>query len=106
MSFNLFVYGSLKNPLLFQTVTGIVCPYKQEAVLQDYGVCATYLGYPVISRMNGHNVTGELIVGVPDEALNELDEYEGVNSEGRYCRLLVIVESGGEQLQAFAYVGK
>jgi gamma-glutamylcyclotransferase (GGCT)/AIG2-like uncharacterized protein YtfP len=105
MSFNLFVYGSLKDPLMFNKVTGFYCLRKEKAILNEFEFSLPYKGYPVIRPKKGEAVIGEIVYDIPDEALEKLDTYEGGEDESAYRRETVTIQVNGEAVECYVYVG-
>lgn len=100
--FNLFIYGSLRNPRVFEEVAGIPCPDKIPAVLEGYAPGPAVEGYPAVVPVPGRRVAGEVILALPQEILPRLDEYEG---EGNlYRRVSVQVNTGYGGMPAYVYI--
>ncbi len=103
MSHTLFVYGSLKDPEVFENVTGEKPCSRRKARLKGYAHVEPVFGYPVIRPDTKGVVAGELIFDVSEEAFSKLDEYE---DQGKlYQRTEVVVEAGKEKIPAYVYVG-
>ena len=110
--FNLFVYGTLRDPWVFRAVVGlrlVMHPQEpgdesvlaREAVLAGYKKISpdhTYL-YAVPSRHG--RIVGYLIGPLPGESLRTLRKYEGENYSRR--RVTVTTATGSEQ--ALVFVG-
>lgn len=107
----LFVYGTLKrgfpNYGLMEDLIG-----EDDAVFvgtfyteQPYPLVCGPHGIPYLINLprKGHRVKGE-VYAVSDGAVARLDEFEGV-SGGYYERVAVVVEEGGEKVEAEAYFG-
>lgn len=97
---NLFVYGSLKDPSIFQAVTGIHPPSQQEALLHGFSYTHPIDGYPVIQPDPDGIVEGIIIKDIPSHKLNALDHYEG----DAYQRQKVNVQLEDGDIEAFTYI--
>lgn len=103
MEKNLFVYGTLLVPEIWQAVTGEGHGRWLDASLPGYLVRRVRgADFPAISpsAAPGDAVPGRVALGVSAEALARLDAYE----DAFYERREVAVETGGGLLAAEAYV--
>jgi|GEM_PF-7134776 gamma-glutamylcyclotransferase (GGCT)/AIG2-like uncharacterized protein YtfP len=103
MRHHLFVYGSLKDPSIFESITGDVPHPKKNARLPGYAHAEPCFGYPVIRPQKNGIVTGEIIYNVSEEAFKKLDEYEEIGT--LYQRTQVSVQTEGKTITAFVYTG-
>lgn len=103
MSYALFIYGSLRNPDVFERVTNEKCPPREPATLEGYALGKPIDGYPALYPDQDSVVEGELLRNVSSQALQCLDEYEEVGVE--YERRQVSVSSSQGPIEAFVYVG-
>jgi gamma-glutamylcyclotransferase (GGCT)/AIG2-like uncharacterized protein YtfP len=90
-----FVYGSLKNPMLRQIIVGRE-PIVKEDLLSDFiQVSHSLLPYPTVTKSKGfvRGVTFE----VSDDELRKLDRYETKH----YKKIEVILKS---KVKALCYV--
>lgn len=97
----IFVYGTLKNPRLFQTVTGMRYPEFQLGTAR--GIMYQYEGYPVSFKSEEGTIHG-FVLEVPYEIIQILDAFE---EEGRLFireETTVTLETGKE-ITAFIYWG-
>jgi hypothetical protein len=97
---NLFTYGSLMFPEVWQRVTGLSAP-GEEAVLQGH-VARRIRGqsYPALVQEAGAETSGVLYRGVSGEAVARLDAFEG----SFYERVEVgVVLGDGTRCCAWAY---
>ena len=108
---NLFVYGSLRDPSIFQSVCGLSFtkkPSKKEpAVL--HGELALLAIHRRISPDNVYfyavpdknaKIEGFVIYNIPKDAMAEIDKYEGK----LYDRETVKVNTAGGLIEAQAYL--
>jgi gamma-glutamylcyclotransferase (GGCT)/AIG2-like uncharacterized protein YtfP len=96
----IFVYGTLKNPKLFQAITGMQFPDVEEA--WAYGKMYFYEGYPVAFPDEEKKIWG-YIMDIPYEILQTLDAYE---EEGRlFIRKTISVYTETEEVEAEIYWG-
>ncbi len=112
-TFNLFVYGTLVSPAVFQTVLGkrLVTHADQADGKTIFHAVRAYLnGYKKISPDNtymyavadkGHRMSGYLICDLPVSCLPALKHYEGRN----YSRKTVNVETKFGREKAMVFVG-
>lgn len=100
--YNLFVYGSLKDPDLFFDITDEVCQEKDHAVLIDFGYTDPVFGYPAIESRKGSRIEGEIIYNVSERALAELDRYE--DEGGLYQRITTRVIVEKHEIEAEVYI--
>ncbi len=108
---NLFIYGSLWEPSIFQSVCGLSFTCKGSAV-DDKTLFAEPAFLPRYKRISPDNVyyyaipspssriEGLLIHDVPDSAMKQIDKYEGK----RYQRETVSVNTAAGTAQAQAYL--
>ncbi len=111
--FHLFVYGSLREPSIFESVCGLSFTLKPSQAREAHVLFAELAilnGYRRVSPDNVYfyaipeasaKVEGFLIYDVPAEALREIDRYEGK----LYERDSVPVNTANGQVQAYAYLG-
>ncbi len=97
---NLFVYGSLKEPSIFQAVTGINPPSQHKAILHGFSYTQPIDGYPVIQSDPNGIVEGIIIKDIPSHKLNALNHYEG----DAYQRQKVKIQLEDEDIEAFTYI--
>ena len=112
-SFNLFVYGTLVSPAIFQAVLGKRLVTNQALADNEHVFYArrAYLnGYKKISPDNtymyavpdrGHRISGYVICDLPGSCLAALMNYEGRN----YSRRRLNVQTSHGQVKAMAFVG-
>ena len=101
-SFNLFVYGSLRDLHVFTEVTGLPCQDKIPAVLEGYALGHAVGGYPAAFPNPDSHMEGDVIPGLPREILVRLDAYEG---EGDlYRRICVQVKTAQDEMPAYVYI--
>jgi gamma-glutamylcyclotransferase (GGCT)/AIG2-like uncharacterized protein YtfP len=109
--FNLFIYGSLRDQRIFQSVCGLSFTKKENRVDENTLLADSALlpGYRKVSPDNVYfyaitskssNIEGFVIYDVPDSAMAEIDRYEGK----RYERETVDVNTAGGTVQAQAYL--
>jgi len=100
MSHNVFAYGTLMLPRIFEALTGNVLN-PQAATLNGY---SRYMFkkrcYPGIIRDNAGCVEGVLYEGIDDRTLSILDWFEDVI----YERQLLTVQTNEKKSSAFVYV--
>jgi hypothetical protein len=108
---NLFIYGSLRDSRIFQSVSGRSFSVKPSRV-GDKTLFAELAFLPHYRRVSPDNVywyavpappariEGLVIHGVPPEAMTEIDRYEGQ----RYQRETVQVHTGHGVVDAQAYL--
>jgi len=103
---NIFLYGSLMFPAVYEGVTG-VSPTMDDAALDGYRRYAVQnpqgSSYPGIIAQAGCSVSGKLVRNVSKDEVAALDAFEGLD-RGLYSRERVIVRSGDTALTAFTYV--
>jgi gamma-glutamylcyclotransferase (GGCT)/AIG2-like uncharacterized protein YtfP len=108
---NLFIYGSLRDPYIFRSVSGfgftLKPSHKDPRVL--YGELALLTGYRRVSPDNVYfyavedpssRIEGIVIYDVPASAMAEIDKYEGK----LYERQSVSVNTAGGMVEATAYL--
>ena len=98
--FNVFTYGSLMLPFIFQRVAGR-CPQSVEAILDDWKrVCVEKESFPAAVAANGDRVHGILWLNLSGHEIAHLDQFEGEC----YQRVTVCVrDSSGEKHTAEVY---
>jgi len=108
---NLFIYGSLRDRRIFQSVSGLSFTRK-TAKVSDHTLFAEPALLPHYRRVSPDNVyfyavpapssriDGFVIYDVPAGAMTEIDSYEGK----RYDRETVKVNTAGGLVQAQAYL--
>lgn len=110
--FNLFVYGSLREPFILESVCGLSFTLKPSQAHEAHVLFAE------LAILNGHRrvspdnvyfyaipepsakIEGFVIYNLPPEALREIDRYEGK----LYERESVLVNTANGQVKAFAYM--
>lgn len=109
---HLFVYGSLREPSIFESVCGFSFTLKPSRVQSGrilFAELAILNGYRKVSPDNVYfyavpepsaKIEGFVIYNLPDEALREIDRYEGK----LYERETVTVNTASGPVQAFAYL--
>jgi len=109
---NLFVYGSLREPSIFESVCGLSFTLKPSQVQPEktlFAELAILNGYRRISPDNVYfyavpepsaKIEGFIIYNLPHEALQEIDRYEGK----LYDLETVTVNTADGPVQAFAYL--
>ena len=110
-NFNLFIYGSLREPSIFKSVCGLsfnINPHKtNEETL--FGEPAFLSGYKRVSPDNVYfyaikepasKIEGFIIYNVPLYAIREIEKYEGK----RYDRESVKVSTAKGFVKAQAYL--
>ncbi|MCG3181313.1 MAG: hypothetical protein BIFFINMI_03693 [Phycisphaerae bacterium] len=116
---NLFVYGTLKSPATFRSVTGLTFeapafgyvkaapsasqapPLKAlEAILANYDLVSPDQMYYYALEHAGRRVHGFLVLDVPPDAMAELAHYEGDGYEAR--TVTVMTEQGPMPATVFA----
>ncbi|WP_230742758.1 gamma-glutamylcyclotransferase family protein [Methanooceanicella nereidis] len=104
-SYNLFSYGTLMEEACVKEVIGRVPEMKPALVEGFHRFFDTDIGYYSARMETGVSIEGVLLMGLSDNEINSLDEYEGVRY-GIYERAGVkarIVENG-MVVDAFIYV--
>ncbi len=108
---NLFIYGSLRDQRIFQSVSGLSFTRKENRVNDEtlFADAALLSGYRRVSPDNVYfyaiaapssNIEGLVIYDVPDWAMAEIGRYEGK----RYERETVKVNTAGGAVKAQAYL--
>ena len=108
---NLFIYGSLRDRRIFQSVSGLSFTLKQTRVQKNRLLAAPAIlpRYRKVSPDNVYfyavknpsfRIEGIVIYNVPVSAMNEIDKYEGK----RYQRQAVIVNTAKGRIKAKAYL--
>jgi hypothetical protein len=109
--FNLFIYGSLRDRRIFRSVCGLSFTVKPSKV-SDKTLFAELSLLPHYRRVSPDNVyfyaveapssriEGFLIHDVPEQAMAEIDDYEGK----RYERETVVVNTSHGPVEAQAYL--
>jgi gamma-glutamylcyclotransferase (GGCT)/AIG2-like uncharacterized protein YtfP len=110
--FNLFVYGSLREPSILESVCGLSFTLKPSQANQAHTLFAELAilhGYRRVSPDNVYfyaipdpavKIEGFVIYRLPAEALQEIDRYEGK----LYEREVVSVNTANGQVEAYAYL--
>ena len=109
--FNLFIYGSLRDQRIFQSVSGLSFTKRENRIDDNtlFADSALLPGYRKVSPDNVYfyavaslssNIEGLVIYDVPAGAMAEIDGYEGK----RYERETVKVNTAGGTVQAQAYL--
>ena len=108
---NLFIYGSLREPGIFKSVSGLSFTQKpsrtdeetllaEPALLPHYRKVSPDNVYFYAVSAPSSKIEGLVIYGVPDSAMAEIDKYEGK----RYDRESVNVNTAGGLVAAQAYL--
>ena len=108
---NLFVYGSLRDPHIFESVCGMSFTHKRHKVNERTLLAepAFLPGYRKVSPDNvyyyavaspGSKIEGYVIYDLPEDAMAEVDKYEGK----RYQRETVRVHTAGGRVEAQSYL--
>jgi len=108
---NLFIYGSLRDPAIFKSVSGLGYTLKagrvdEETLLAEPAFLPRYRRispdnvyfYAVMDKSS--RIGGYVIFDVPRNAMDEIDRYEGK----RYDRETVRVNTANGSVQAQAYL--
>ena len=110
--FNLFVYGSLREPSILESVCGLSFTLKPSLAHEAHVLFAELAilnGYRRVSPDNVYfyaipessaKIEGFVIYNISAPALEEIDRYEGK----LYERENVLVNTAGGQVKAFAYL--
>jgi gamma-glutamylcyclotransferase (GGCT)/AIG2-like uncharacterized protein YtfP len=109
--FNLFIYGSLRDRRIFQSVCGLSFTRKpskisdktlfsEPALLPHYRRVSPDNVYFYAVKAPSSRIEGFLIHDVPDRAMAEIDDYEGK----RYQRETVTVNTAQGPVKAQAYL--
>jgi gamma-glutamylcyclotransferase (GGCT)/AIG2-like uncharacterized protein YtfP len=109
--FNLFVYGSLRDPEVFKSVSGLgftisSARTNQETLLAEPAFLPAHRRvspdnvyfYAIPDR--SHRIEGFIIHNLPEQALADIDRYEGK----RYDREIVRVNTAKGLVEAHAYL--
>ena len=109
---NLFVYGSLRDPMIFKSVCGLGFTPRASAVTRNnlkaelailprhQKVSPDNVYFYAIPRKN-FKIEGFVIYDLPVDALNEIDKYEGKY----YEREIVNINTAAGPIEAYAYLG-
>ncbi len=108
---NLFIYGSLRDSQIFESVSGLSFSRKisradahtlraEPGFLQGYRKLSPDNVYFYAVESEGSKIEGVVIYDVPSEAMSEIDRYEGK----RYERETVEVHTGRGLVEAQAYL--
>ena len=108
---NMFVYGSLRDPTIFESVCGISfslnpsAPRKnvlaaELALLNGYRRISPDNVYHYAVRSQAKKIEGVVIYNIPQDALAEIDRYEGK----LYRRETVTVATANGSVEAEAYL--
>lgn len=101
---NLFVYGTLLVPSIWDVVSHFPNPESEQASLSGYAIYRVIDGdFPGIveTAEPSSAVTGRVIFDVTDEAMEKLDRYEG---EFYVRKSLPVTTISNSRVDAFAYV--
>ena len=111
--YNLFVYGSLRDKALFQSVCGFCFEFSprpragnnilraESGLILGYTIISPDRRYPYAMTASGDSIEGLMIHAVPVTAFSLIDRYEGCY----YQRENVIVHTAGrKKRQAQAYL--
>lgn len=97
---NLFVYGTLLVPKIFEAVTGRNDLESAPGTLHGYSIRRVEGGdFPAIVEGSG-SVPGKVIFEVPGPAMRRLDDYE----DTFYRREIVEIATETAKVEAYAYV--
>jgi gamma-glutamylcyclotransferase (GGCT)/AIG2-like uncharacterized protein YtfP len=106
MARQIFVYGSLMFPPVYEGVTGTT-PEFSDAKLPGFSRLAIHdaerTPYPAMVADPAGAVPGKLVSGVTDDELAALDRFEEV-AAGLYSRRVVTVQGPSGYVEAEAYV--
>ncbi len=108
--YSLFIYGSLRDPQIFKSITGFGFTVKasevdeetlaaEPAFLSNYRRVTPDNVYFYAVEDPGSRIEGYVIHGVPASAFREIDKYEGK----RYVRATVRVHTAKGPVEAQAY---
>jgi len=102
----LFVYGSLRDPLVRARLLGeradlVTCPATLHGHARQ---TVTDFDYPfVVPAGSDGSVDGDLLLGLTDADYAILDQYEDVD-EGLYVRAAVTVQTASGPANAWTYL--
>ncbi|MDF1826082.1 MAG: gamma-glutamylcyclotransferase [Verrucomicrobiales bacterium] len=100
---NVFVYGTLLVPEIWELVTGRSGLSSQGATLKGHSIWrvqnATFPAIKEEAESEAHLVPGRVFQDVPPDALQRLDSYE----DSFYERVEVVVETSDGPLKAQVY---
>ncbi|AQT69003.1 AIG2-like family protein [Anaerohalosphaera lusitana] len=110
--YNLFVYGSLRDPNILKSVCGYSFSLKKNprgpqvlhaelAILPGYQKVSPDNVYYYATPQQGGRIEGFLIYGLPASAVEEVDAYEGKF----YDRGTVTVNTASGSVESLAYLG-
>lgn len=106
MGQNVFVYGSLMFPSVYEGVTGHD-RQMMDAILFDhrrYAVCdPNGSSYPGMIPETGHSVTGKLLSDISEAELAALDRFEEIDRQ-LYNRVSVVISTDPGPIRALAYM--
>lgn len=100
---NLFVYGTLLVPKIWDIVSEYPNPESAAASLHGFSIYRVKDGdFPGIVEdpKAPAPVPGRVILNIPKAAMQRLDDYEG----SFYIRQSLVVSTPTEEVEAFAYV--
>jgi gamma-glutamylcyclotransferase (GGCT)/AIG2-like uncharacterized protein YtfP len=112
--YNLFVYGSLREPTIFESVCGLSFTLKPSHVTEPYMLFAELAlldGYRRVSPDNVYfyavkksdsKIQGIVIHHIPAAAMTVIDKYEG----RLYTREAVMVHTANGPIEAQAYLNR
>ncbi|MDB4358631.1 gamma-glutamylcyclotransferase [Verrucomicrobiales bacterium] len=101
---NLFVYGTLLVPRIWETVSGISNASGKKGSISGYQILRVRGGdFPgiVLTEKNEDSVTGNLFCDLPGRAMKRLDAYEDTFYERRKVDVIL---TDGSRVSAHAYV--
>lgn len=103
----LFVYGTLRPTGRAHGVIASLVIRHEAAVLHDYRLVGEGHRYPWCIESLGHEVAGDLLwLRRPDEALELVDRYEGVDDpRPEYRRVVAEVMTADGPEPAWLYAG-
>ena len=111
VKFNLFIYGSLRAPEIFKSVSGLSFTFDRSeandkaffaepALLPNYRKVSPDNVYFYAVANNSSKIEGFVIYDVPSQVMAEIDKYEGK----RYDRETVRVNTAKGFVEAMAYL--
>jgi gamma-glutamylcyclotransferase (GGCT)/AIG2-like uncharacterized protein YtfP len=105
MLYNVFVYGTLRDPDTLHSLFRKVPPMKPAKVNDYRKFYDEASGYQMAVHEKGSFIEGSLLQGVGNRDLSSLDNYEGVH-KGLYKRITVQVLVPGSRtpVEAQMYV--
>ena len=101
---NLFVYGTLLVPKIWEAVSGIDDTTGEEGSISGYQIFRVHGGdFPgiIATGENADHVSGKIFCDLPEEAMRRLDAYEDTFYERHEVEVLL---AGEKTKSAHAYV--